>query len=481
MGSELRARQRIGGRIESHRRANLLRALVLAIVAALALLLLADVRSAAASGVDGVSDQNLGLWKGDFTTASGLADPFPTYFAQAWVGSPASHLRYARFVTAPDAIAQGGTCEQNLLSWYTYVTETLHMIPVIGVWQVAEGGCADDGVPSSAKYTTEIAQLLATLHSTGTALPYLEAWNEPNSSGVSAATAAAFWRDAAADCGAAGCTALAGDFVDNDPDQGGQAFNPGCTPAGLTYNGVFKSYEASYVKALNGATPSIWALHPYYAVNCEQSASITTFAAGLPATNPAPQIWFTEVGSWECRLGQTTPRGPTRQLADARYLNRLLQPPFPVLASNTFWYELAVLGWTQNCAKYADSALYEAAQPLGPLFARPAAAAVFGPDATLAAHTGSASGLSASRATLSGSVTPGGMYEASEYFEYGRSTSYTSQTTRVALGPGLSPQAVSASITGLSPGTLYHYKIVAFDTAGNTIAGSDATFITPRH
>jgi hypothetical protein len=452
---------------------------VLALVAALALLLLADARSAAASGVDGVSDQNLGLWKGDFTTASGLADPFPTYFAQAWVGSPASHLRYARFVTAPDAIAQGGTCEQNLLNWYTYVTQTLHMIPVIGVWQVAEGGCADDGVPSSAKYTTEIAQLLATLHSTGTALPYIEAWNEPNSSGVSAATAAAFWRDAAADCAGAGCTALAGDFVDNDPDQGGQAFSPGC--ATLTYSGAFKSYEASYVKALNGATPSIWALHPYYAVNCEQPTSITTFAAGLPATTPAPQVWFTEVGSWECRLGQTTPRGTTRQQADASYLNTLLSPPFPVLVTNTFWYELAVLGWTQNCAKYADSALYEADQQLGPLLARPAAATVFGLDSTLAATTGGVSGLSASGGTLSGTVTPGGIYEASEYFQYGRTTAYTSQTTRVALGPGLSPQGVSASISGLSPGTLYHYRVVAIDANGKTVPGFDATFVTLRH
>jgi len=455
---------------------------VLALLAALALLLLADARSAAASGVDGVSDQNLGLWKGQFTTGSNLADPFPTYFAQAWVGAAtAPHLRYARFVTAPDAIAQGGACEQNLLSWYIYVTQTLHMIPVIGVWQVAEGGCADDGVPSSAKYTTEIARLLATLRSTGATLPYLEAWNEPNSSGVSASTAAAFWSDAASVCAGAGCTALAGDFVDNDPDQGGQAFNPGCTPSGLTYNGVFKSYEAAYVKALNGATPSIWALHPYYAVNCEQSASITTFAAGLPATNPAPQIWFTEVGSWECRLGQTTPRGTARQLADANYLNTILRPPFPVLAANTFWYELAVLGWTQNCAKYADSALYESAQQLGPLFARPAAAAVFGQDTTLAAHTASASGVSTSGATLSGSVTPGGIYEAWEYFQYGRSTAYTSQTTRVALGPGLSPQPVSASISGLSPGTLYHDRVVAVDAAGQTQAGLDATFVTPRH
>ncbi|HEX4034453.1 MAG TPA: fibronectin type III domain-containing protein [Solirubrobacteraceae bacterium] len=457
-----------------------MRALVLALVAALALLLLAGARSAAASGVDGVSDQNLGLWKGDFTTASNLADPFPTYFAQAWVGSPASHLRYARFVTAPDTIAQGGACEQNLLNWYTYVTQTLHMIPVIGVWQVAEGGCADNGVPSSAKYTSEIAQLLAALHATGTALPYIEAWNEPNSSGVSASAAAAFWRDAATDCVSAGCTALAGDFVDNDPNQGGQAFNPGCT-ANLSYSGVFKSYESAYVKALNGATPSIWALHPYYAVNCAQSASITTFAAGLPASSPAPQIWFTEVGAWECRLGQTTARGPAVQQTDANYLASVLSPPFPVLATHTFWYELAVLGWTQNCAKYADSALYEAAEPLGPLQARPAAASVFGLDNTLAAHTGAASGLSTGGATLSGTVTPGGIYEATEYFQYGRTASYSSQTTAVALGPGLSPQSVSASISGLSPGTLYHYRVFAVDTAGHTSPGSDATFTTPRH
>jgi hypothetical protein len=452
---------------------------VLALVAALALLLLAGARSAAASGVDGVSDQNLGLWKGDFTTSSNIADPFPTYFAQAWVGTPASHLRYARFVTAPDTIAQGGACEQNLLSWYTYVTQTLHMIPVIGVWQVAEGGCANRGVPSSAAYTTDIQQLLAALRATGTTLPYIEAWNEPNSSGVSPSAAAAFWRDAASDCASAGCTALAGDFVDNDPNQGGQAFNPGC--ATLTFSGAFKSYEASYVKALNGATPSIWAMHPYYAVNCEQSASITTFAAGLPASTPAPQIWFTEVGSWACRLGQTTPRGATRQLADANFLNGVLSPPFPVLVTHTFWYELAVLGWTQNCAKYADSALYEANQPLGPLLARPAAAAVFGGDSTLAASTGAASAVSASAATLSGRVTPGGIYEAQEFFRYGRSTSYGSQTTSVALGPGLSPQAVSATISGLSPGTTYHYEIVAVDTNGKVATSTDATFTTSRH
>ena len=287
----------------AHRGGALARAVLLALVAALALLLLADARSAAAAGVDGVADQNLGLWNGDITTAAGASDPFPSYFAQAWVGPPTPvHLGYARFVTAPDTVAQGGVCEQNLLRWYTYATQTLHVIPVISVWQVAEGGCADNGVPSGATYTSDIQQLLATLGSTGTPLRYLEAWNEPNSSGVSASAAAGFWRDAASVCASAGCTALAGDLVDNDPDQGGQRFNPGCTNP-LTWNKVFKPYEAAYVKALNGQTPAIWAFHPYYAVNCEQSASVTAFANGLPSTAPR-QIWFTEVGAWECRLGQ---------------------------------------------------------------------------------------------------------------------------------------------------------------------------------
>ena len=46
-------------------------------------------------------------------------------------------MRAFIFVTAPDVIAQGGACEQNLFNWYSYVTETLHLTPVIAVWDVA--------------------------------------------------------------------------------------------------------------------------------------------------------------------------------------------------------------------------------------------------------------------------------------------------------------------------------------------------------
>jgi hypothetical protein len=433
--------------------------------------------SAVAPYVDGIADQNMGKWNGNFVDSQDVFnEPFYDYFAQAWVGTPPSHIRYARFVTAPDVIAQGGACEQNLFDWYSYVT-SLHLIPVIAVWDVAEGGCADHGVPSTAKYTTDVQQLLSALSGLGTALPYIEAWNEPNASGVSAVAAAGLWSDASAVCASNSCTALAGDFVDS-PDQGGQQFNPGCT-ANLTFTKGLKVYEDAYVKALGSARPAIWAFHPYAAVNCEQPGSVSTFAANLPSSSPPPQVWFTEVGAWECKNGQSPPRGTARQQADASYLvNELMTSVSPAPPSHVFWYEIAAAGYTQNCAKYADSALYEAATAPGTLLARPAASTVFGPDTELSATTGLATAISSTQATLNGTEVPGGIYEGSYSFRYGRTSAYGSQTPTLPLGPGLSPLAVSSTISGLTPGTTYHFQIVATDTVGNTRPGGDERFTT---
>jgi len=433
--------------------------------------------SAVAPYVDGIADQNMGKWNGNFVDSQDVFnEPFYDYFAQAWVGTPPSHIRYARFVTAPNVIAQGGACEQNLFNWYSYVT-SLHLIPVIAVWDVAEGGCADDGVPSSAKYTTDVQALLGALAGLGTPLPYIEAWNEPNASGVSAAAAAGLWSDASAVCASNGCTALAGDFVDS-PDQGGQSFNPGCTP-NLTFTKGLKVYEDAYVKALGSSRPAIWAFHPYAAVNCEQPASLSTFAANLPSSSSPPQVWFTEVGAWECKNGQSPPRGTARQQADASYLvNELMTSVSPAPPTHVFWYEIAAAGYTQNCAKYADSALYEAPTAPGTLLARPAASTVFGPDTELTATTGSATAVSSTQATLNGTEVPGGIYEGSYSFRYGRTNAYGSQTPTLPLGPGLSPLAVSSTISGLAPGTIYHFQIVATDTVGTTRFGLDGQFRT---
>ena len=460
-------------------------ALALAAFLAAALLLGATARPASAASpyVDGIADQNLGQWQGGFADNLGVfGESFSSYFQQAWVGTPPSHILYARFVTAPDVIAQGGACEQNLFNWYEYVTQTVHLIPVIAVWDVAEGGCADDGAPSAGKYTTDVEQLLGALNGLGTQLPYLEAWNEPNESGVSASTAAGYWRDAASVCAAAGsCTALAGDMVDA-PDQSGQKFNPGCT-ANLTFNNL-KSYEVSYVKALAGELPAIWAFHPYLAVNCEQQGSLRTFAANLPVSSTPPQIWFTEVASYECYDGQSPPRGTARQQADAAYLvNTLMAPGAPAAPTNVFWYELAANGYTQNCAKYSDSALYEASAIGDPLLGRPAAQTVYGPDTELSATTGAASAVATTEATLNGSEVPGGIYEGSYSFQYGPTASSLGsqtglQTATVALGPGLSAQPVSTTVTGLTAGTTYYFRLAATDTNGLTVYGAAVPFTT---
>lgn len=463
----------------STRGRSALLALTACVLVAVSLGASASSASAVAPYVDGIADQNMGLWNGNFVDSQGLFnEPFYDYFAQDWVGTPPSHIRYARFVTAPDVIAQGGACEQNLFDWYSYVT-SLHLIPVIAVWDVAEGGCADNGVPSAANYTADVQQLLGALSGLGTPLPYIEAWNEPNASSVSAAAAAGLWSDASAVCASVGCTALAGDFVDS-PDQSGQKYNPGCTP-GLTFTKGLKAYENSYVKALGSTRPAIWAFHPYAAVNCEQPGSVTTFAANLPSSSTPPQVWFTEVGAWECRLRQSPPRGTGPQQADASYLvNTLMSSTAPVGVPPThvFWYELAARGYTQNCAKYADSALYEANTAPGNLLERSAAKTVYGPDKELTATTGTATAVSTTQATLNGTEVPGGIYEGSYSFRYGRTTAYGSQTPTVPLGPGLSPLAVSSTISGLTPGTTYHFQLVATDTAGTTQSGADLHFTT---
>jgi chitodextrinase len=38
---------------------------------------------------------------------------------------------------------------------------------------------------------------------------------------------------------------------------------------------------------------------------------------------------------------------------------------------------------------------------------------------------------------------------------------------------------VSATISGLAAGTSYHFRVVATDTAGNTVVGADVRFVTP--
>jgi hypothetical protein len=93
--------------------------------------------------------------------------------------------------------------------------------------------------------------------------------------------------------------------------------------------------------------------------------------------------------------------------------------------------------------------------------------------------TGSASGLTATGATLGGTVSSNGA-ASTVTFEYGLTTPSYGSTATAAESPlasSASAASVSASITGLTCGTTYHYRVKAVNSV-NTTYGSDATFST---
>ena len=101
-----------------------------------------------------------------------------------------------------------------------------------------------------------------------------------------------------------------------------------------------------------------------------------------------------------------------------------------------------------------------------------AAAAAIAP----AVVPGAASPVAATSATVAGTVDPNGS-ATSWHVEFGPTTSYGSVTTASSAGAGDTPVDVSALLSGLTPGTLYHWRIVATSSAGTT-NGADATFTT---
>jgi trimeric autotransporter adhesin len=90
--------------------------------------------------------------------------------------------------------------------------------------------------------------------------------------------------------------------------------------------------------------------------------------------------------------------------------------------------------------------------------------------------TGSATPLTAKSATITGTLSSNGA-RTTYSFEYGTSTSYGSQTGTRNASRAAANLAVSANLYRLAPGTVYHYALVATNSAGTT-TGSDQTFAT---
>ena len=96
--------------------------------------------------------------------------------------------------------------------------------------------------------------------------------------------------------------------------------------------------------------------------------------------------------------------------------------------------------------------------------------------ATPSATTGPVTSVGPTTATISGTVNPNGTSTTAR-FEYGTSTTYGSQTQSASVGSGTSGVTVSASLSGLKPGTTYHYRVVATNSSGS-VNGADRILTT---
>jgi hypothetical protein len=76
---------------------------------------------------------------------------------------------------------------------------------------------------------------------------------------------------------------------------------------------------------------------------------------------------------------------------------------------------------------------------------------------------------------MNGSFNSNGL-STSAFFESGTTTSYGNMSDPVSYS-GTDVISLSASLSGLTPNTTYHYRVVAFNSAG-TSRGGDITFKT---
>lgn len=90
-----------------------------------------------------------------------------------------------------------------------------------------------------------------------------------------------------------------------------------------------------------------------------------------------------------------------------------------------------------------------------------------------------ASDITGNTATLNGTVYVNGLNAAATAFEYGQTTAYTNAILGSTLPADTSGNinALTANISGLSPYTIYHYRVKAFNGT-DTMYSKDQMFVT---
>jgi hypothetical protein len=186
-----------------------------------------------------------------------------------------------------------------------------------------------------------------------------------------------------------------------------------------------------YTRTNSSADPAMAVVGPGFDVTLQQpGAGVTTCSSGQSA--PCDERWGDYVGT------AIDPSDPTK-----------------VWVSGLYQESSGGYGWGTMIAEISTTT-----------FALPAVT------------TGAASKVKPTSATVAATVNPNGV-ATTYHIDYGLTTGYDSATTEQSAGSGTAAIPVSVPLTGLQPGTTYHYRIVATTATGSAV-GADLTLATEK-
>jgi streptogramin lyase len=181
------------------------------------------------------------------------------------------------------------------------------------------------------------------------------------------------------------------------------------------------------------------------------SGQITEFGEGLTKGEPGEivagdngNLYFTERGG-EGAVGEITPEGKITEFTSGLTIDNAPWSITPGPDGNMWFTELEE-------SKIATLTIAPGI-------------------ALTSAHTPSTSAV-----TLESSILPNSQASTLS-FEYGATGAYGSLSSSTSAGEGAGVMTRAISLSGLAPGTTYHYRAVAANTSGTTY-GPDATFTT---
>ncbi|MCW2976410.1 MAG: hypothetical protein JWM06_1691, partial [Actinomycetia bacterium] len=184
------------------------------------------------------------------------------------------------------------------------------------------------------------------------------------------------------------------------------------------------------------------------------ASSITPASATLNGTvDPSgrPTTWYFDYGT-STGYGQKT---PAKDAGSGMGATSVSAPVTGLTTGRTYHFRLVATS-DAGTSRGADKTFVSSAAP------------------TVTAKA--ASSVKDTSATLNASVNPNGQ-ATTVTFEYGTSTSYGAKTPAASAGSGTSTKSISTSVTGLTGGATYHFRLVATNATGTT-TGADQTFTT---